>query len=120
MNWQKLAGVSASGLKKTVKKYNKGVKSGSDEFGREHLPSLIDKAPYYAIIHLGSSATSAVGITVDKELRVVKENGDPIPNLYAVGEVMGSGATLGAVFTPGMMLTPALTLGRELGLRLPI
>jgi fumarate reductase flavoprotein subunit len=116
----KLAGVSASGLKKTVKKYNKGVKSGSDEFGREHLPSLIDKAPYYAIIHLGSSATSAVGITVDKELRVVKENGDSIPNLYAVGEVMGSGATLGAVFTPGMMLTPALTLGRELGLRLPI
>ena len=52
--------------------------------------------------------------------RVVRGTGEPINNLYAAGEVLGSGVSLGAVFTPGMMLTPALTIGRELGRRLPI
>lgn len=116
----KLAGVNAAGLKASVADYNTGVQSGRDSWGREHLPSQIDQAPYYAIIHHGHSATSSVGVVVDKDMRVLKENGDPVPNLYATGEVLGSGATLGAVFTPGMMLTPALTLGRELGLKLPI
>ena len=98
-----LAGVKAEGLKQAISQYNKGVKSGSDTFGRQHLPSQIDQAPYYAIIHHGHSATSSVGIVVDEEMRVVKENGEAIPNLYATGEVLGSRATIGAVFTPGMM-----------------
>lgn len=115
-----IAEVDPSGLLKSVTEYNASVVSGSDALGREHFPSQIDQAPYYAIIHHGHSGTSSVGIVVDKDLRVLKENGEPIPNLYAAGEVLGSGATLGHVFTPGMMLTPALTLGRELGLRLPI
>ena len=115
-----LAGINARGLKQSVKDYNKSVDTGSDDFGREHFPSKIDQAPFYAIVHHGHSVTSSVGIVVDRELRVVKENGESIPNLYAAGEVLGSGATLGKVFTPGMMLTPALTLGRELGLRLPV
>ena len=84
------------------------------------MPRPIATGPYYAIIHLGSSATSSVGIVVDKDLRVLKEDGTLIENLYAAGEVLGSGATLGAVFTPGMMLTPALTLGRWLGMTLPV
>jgi fumarate reductase flavoprotein subunit len=51
---------------------------------------------------------------------VTRKDGSPIPNLYAAGEVLGSGATLGNAFVPGMMLTPALSLGRWLGLTLPI
>lgn len=116
----RLARINADGLKASVADYNDSVVSGSDQFGREHLPSQIDKPPFYAILHHGHSVTSAVGIVVDENLRVVKENGKPIPNLYAAGEVLGSGATLGKVFTPGMMLTPALTLGRQLGLKLPV
>jgi fumarate reductase flavoprotein subunit len=50
----------------------------------------------------------------------VRGNGEPIPNFYAAGEVLGSGATLGNAFAPGMMLTPALALGRWLGMTLPI
>lgn len=34
--------------------------------------------------------------------------------------VLGSGTTLGSTFGPGMMLTPALSLGRWLGMTLPI
>ena len=115
-----LAQISASGLKRTVRDYNKSVETASDAFGRAHFPSKIDRATYYAIIHHGHSATSAVGIVVDDDFRVVRDNGEPIANLYAAGEVLGSGVSLGHVFTPGMMLTPALAIGRKLGMTLPI
>ncbi len=59
--------------------------------------------------------TSAVGIAISDKLQAVAENGEPIKGLYAVGEVMGSGSTLGNAFVPGMMLTPALTLGMIMG-----
>ena len=114
------AGIDPTGLARTVATYNASVDSGNDEFGRTYMPRKIESAPYYAIIHMGHSATSSVGIVTDDQCRVLKENGEPVPNLYAAGEVMGSGATLGAVFTPGMMLTPALALGRWLGLTLPV
>ncbi len=51
---------------------------------------------------------------------MVRGDGEPIPNLYAAGEILGSGATLGDTFCPGMMLTPALVLGRLLGERLAV
>jgi hypothetical protein len=38
-----------------------------------------------------------------------------VPNLYAVGEVIGGGATSGDSFVNGMMVTPALAFGRLLG-----
>lgn len=114
------AGVDAKGLEQSVRAYNESVKSGSDKFGRKHMPRALTQAPYYAVIHYGTSATSSIGIVVDKDLRVLRADGSVIPNLYAVGEVLGSGATLGNAFAPGMMLTPALTLGRLLGERLPI
>jgi fumarate reductase flavoprotein subunit len=79
-----------------------------------------ERGPYFAVTHLGHSATSSAGVVVDEQLRVVRGNGEPIPNFYAAGEVLGSGATLGNAFAPGMMLTPALALGRWLGMTLPI
>lgn len=114
------AGIDPAGLSESVAQFNRSVKRGSDPFGRTHMPLSIDKPPFYAITHLGSSATSSTGVAVDKELRVLRGNGNPIPNLYAAGEVLGAGATLGNAFAPGMMLTPALTLGRLLGERLPL
>ncbi len=114
------ARVKVDGLRASIAAYNQSVASGRDAFGRTHMPRPINKAPYCAIIHLGHSATSAMGVTVDKNLRVIRADGTPIPGLYATGEVMGSGATLGDAFAPGMMLTPALALGRWLGQTLPI
>ena len=115
-----MAEISASGLRRSVRDYNKSVEKGSDDLGRSYFPRKTDEAPYYAIVHHGHSVTSSIGITVDDDFRVVRENGEPIKNLYAAGEVLGIGVSLGAVFTPGMMLTPALTIGRELGRKLPI
>jgi fumarate reductase flavoprotein subunit len=114
------ARINVEGLRASVTAYNTGVKTGRDAFGRAHLPRAIAKPPYYAVIHLGHSATSSIGVTVDARLRVTRADGTPIPGLRAAGEVLGSGATLGDAFVPGMMLTPALSLGRWLGRTLPV
>lgn len=112
--------IDAAGLTATVADYNAGVARWRDSLGREYLPRPIAKPPFYGVIHLGHSATSSTGIVVDNQLRVLGKGDKPIANLYAAGEVLGSGATLGNAFTPGMMLTPALTLGRWLGETLPL
>jgi fumarate reductase flavoprotein subunit len=114
------ARISIDGLKTSIAAYNKVVEGAPDPFGRQHAPQKIGEGPYYAIIHLGHSATSAIGVTVDKDLRVTRPDGQAIAGLYATGEVLGSGATLGDAFVPGMMLTPALVLGRWLGMTLPV
>lgn len=114
------ANLDAAGLAQTVDDYNEAVASGEDAFGREHMPAPIAKPPFYAITHLGSSATSSAGVVVNKGHQVVRGNQEPIPGLYAAGEVLGSGTTLGSTFAPGMMLTPALSIGRWLGMTLPI
>jgi fumarate reductase flavoprotein subunit len=51
---------------------------------------------------------------------VLRGDGSVVPNLYAAGEVLGSGVSVGNAFAAGMMLTPALTFGRLLGERLPL
>lgn len=113
--------VDAAGLAATVRDYNAAVDSWTDPLlGREYMPRRIEKPPFYGVIHMGHSATSSTGLVVDRQLRVLDADGKPIPNLYAAGEVLGSGVTLGNAFTPGMMLTPALTLGHWLGETLPL
>lgn len=115
------AGLNPAGLAQSIADYNAGIENGSaDSFGREHRPLAIAQAPYYAIVHLGHSATSSVGVSVNKGLQAVRKDGQPIKGLYGAGEVLGSGAILGNSFIPGMMITPAITFGRHLGLTLPI
>lgn len=113
------AELDPAGLAQTVATYNVSLGS-TDPFGREHRPLPIAKPPYYAIVHLGHSATSSVGVSIDKNLNAVRGDGEPIRNLYVAGEALGSGAPLGNAYVPGMMITPAMTLGRYLGMTLPL
>jgi fumarate reductase flavoprotein subunit len=48
-------------------------------------------------------------------LEVIGADGKAIKNLYAIGEILGLGATSGDAFCGGMALTPALSFGRILG-----
>lgn len=114
------ADVDGAGLARTIRDYNKAVADGEDKLGRKHLPAAITGPPFYAVTHLGSSATSSAGVVVNDTHQVVRGNQQPIPGLYAAGEVLGSGVSLGSAFAPGMMLTPALSIGRWLGMTLPI
>jgi fumarate reductase flavoprotein subunit len=113
------AGIEPNGLEREVADYN-AVLHGADRFGRRHMPLPIGTPPYYAVIHHGHSATSSAGLAIDGEFRVLRPDGRPIRDLYAAGEVIGSGATVGNGAINGMMVTPAITFGRLLGLDLPL
>jgi fumarate reductase flavoprotein subunit len=113
-----LAGIDPAGLERTVAGYNAGVASGTDELGRRHLSAAIEAAPFYAIENHGVTLISFAGVDVDAGLRVRREDGTPVPGLYAAGEIIGSAVYNGNSFCSGMSLTPALALGRWLGLTL--
>ena len=112
------AKINAAGLAQTVADYNRGQAKGEDRFGREHLPLPIEKPPFYAIQLQSWLLTTFAGVAVDQELRVIREDGTPIPNLYAAGELLGSGQFCGRSYCGGMLVTPALTFGRLLGQKL--
>jgi len=114
----KKAGVGGKGLAETVAAYNAAQKSGKDKLGRKHMPAPIAKAPFYAVKVHSWSYLSFGGVAVDDELRVIKQDGKPVPGLYAAGEVTGAGTTMGKSHCGGMCVTPALTFGRLLGERM--
>jgi len=110
------AGINPYNLERDITAYNNSVLHGTpDAMGRAHRPLTIAKAPFYAIQLQGATVKSAAGLGVDGELRVTREDGTPIPNLYAAGEVIGGAALSGHALTNGMGVTPALTFGRLLG-----
>lgn len=111
-------GIDAQGLATTIEEYNYGVATGNDFLGRQHLPTAFTQGPYYALRMQGSATSSAVGLAVNKRLQVIRPDGSPIENLYAAGEVLGAGQTMGKAACGGMMVTPAMTFGRLLGERL--
>ncbi len=113
------SGIGAKALERSVDDYNRARAIGSrDPFGLEHRPLPIAKPPFYSVRMQGWTVISFAGIGVDRNLRVTTDSGMPIPNLYAVGEVIGAGATSGSAYTNGMLVSPAITFGRLLGMRI--
>lgn len=111
--------VPVAHLEETIARYNRAVdEQRDDEFGRLFLIRRIEKPPFYAIRARGITVLSPAGLRVDEQLRVLNDGGEPIPNLYAAGEILGFGRTSGNAFVGGLSLTPALTFGKLLGERL--
>ena len=112
-------GVDPAMLESAVTSYNAAILEGRpDPLGREHRPLPLAEPPFYAVRHLGWSIVGFAGLSVDDDLRVTDAAGEPIPGLYAAGEVLGLSATSGNAFNGGMSVTPAMTFGRLLGERL--
>lgn len=92
-------GVPADELQKTVETYNAAVDSkGTDEFGRDFsgtkttynlAVNKIEGDTYYAVPIKALVVMTLGGVTVNKEMQVVDDNGAAIPGLYAAGEVVG-------------------------------
>jgi fumarate reductase flavoprotein subunit len=111
-----LAGLDARALSSTVEQYNLAQRrSAADAFGRVHRPSAIESGPFYAVRLQGYTLQSFAGVRVDGRLRVVRDDGSPIPNLYAAGEILGGTAVGSSAYSTGSMATSALTFGRLLG-----
>ncbi|MEO9778043.1 MAG: FAD-dependent oxidoreductase [Sedimentitalea sp.] len=112
-------------LAATIDRHNEFARSGTDgdfaKGGSAHNVSLGDptcgpnpclaplaQAPFYAIGLYSGDLGTARGLKTDAKARALKDDGNPIPGLYAVGNDMHSimGGTYPAA---GITLGPALT-----------
>jgi succinate dehydrogenase/fumarate reductase flavoprotein subunit len=120
-------GIKPSVLTATLASYNEGAQEGRDpEFGRgstiyqRHLGDAGHKpnpcvapilhAPFFAMRIYPADLGTAIGMKVDAQGRVLREDGTPIAGLYACGNDMGS-IMNGNYPGPGITLGPALTFG---------
>jgi len=108
-------------LRASVARFNELIEAGRDEdFGRfdsrDEAPPLIDKPPYYAIQFFPMPRKSMGGVAVDTSTRALDSAGEPVPGLYAVGELTGSVGINGTHGMDGMFLGPALVTGRVAGM----
>jgi 3-oxosteroid 1-dehydrogenase len=126
-------GVPAAALAATVGRFNTMVRTGKDEdFGRGDAaydrlygdprvspnPTLgsLEQAPFYALpLHLGDIGTNG-GVVTDGKGRALREDGSPVPGLYAIGNMAasvmgysypGAGSTLGPAMTFGYLAAAA-------------
>jgi fumarate reductase flavoprotein subunit len=114
---EELAGylaIPAAELAVTVNKYNGFVAAGHDpDFGRRSLEAFLKTPPYYAAEVTPAVHYTMGGVTIDTRARVLQESGEPIPGLYAAGEVTGGvhgGNRLG-----GNAMTDIIVFGRIAG-----
>ncbi|MFB9783618.1 FAD-dependent oxidoreductase [Rhodococcus baikonurensis] len=108
-------------LRATIDAYNGFVDDGVDpEFGRSLSDygvargGHLDTAPYYAFPCRSGLTTTYCGVRVDEQLNVVDVFGEPIPGLFAAGEVVGG--FHGATYLSGTGLGKAGVFGRAAGL----
>ena len=101
-------------LEDSVRRWNTGDDGEWQRFGRSatNPPQAIATPPFYAIQYFPLSRKSMGGVAVDLSCRVLDRRGQPIPNLYAVGELAGVGGINGRAALEGTMLGPGLLMGR--------
>jgi len=76
-------------MAQTLAAYNQAVASGNDAaFGRTSMPRSLAEPPFFAIEVVPAIHHTMGGVRIDTETRVLS-GGNPIPGLYAAGEVVG-------------------------------
>jgi 3-oxosteroid 1-dehydrogenase len=121
------AGISAEGLEQTVLRFNRFAAAGQDEdFGRGDSaydryygdprcrpnPNLAPLAlpPFYAVKIVPGDLGTKGGLRTDERARVLRQDGSPIPGLYAAGNA--SAAVMGRSYAgAGATIGPAMTFG---------
>jgi len=120
-------GIDAANLRLTLARMSDYAASGVDpEFGRgstvyqrangdpAHGPNptlgSLETPPFYAVRLYPCDIGSAQGFVTDAEARVLREDGTPVENLYAIGSDMQS--IMGGVYPgPGITLGPGIVFG---------
>ena len=104
-----------------VENYNKAFDAGlvrDPAFGKSLVQSKkFDTPPYYAIQLFPLARKNFGGVKTDLRCRVLDRHFEPIPGLYAAGEVAGmaGGHINGRAGLEGTMLGPAIFSGRVAG-----
>lgn len=80
--------VDADALVQTITAYNNAAEEGVDPLGKspDYLRPLGD-GPYYAVETYPSVMYTNMGITVNNDIQVLDWDGNPVPRLYAAGDV---------------------------------
>ncbi len=113
-------GIDPHGLSAEIERFNRGAAEGRDpDFGRgasaynramgdpghRPNPSLgpLARAPFYAVEVVPSDIGTCGGLVTDADARVLRDDGEPIPGLYAAGNItatvmgrryLGAGASI--------------------------
>lgn len=120
-------GIDPDGLEAEADRFNGFARSGVDEDFRrgesaynryygdpKHKPNPnlgpIEKPPFYAVAIWPGDVGTCGGLVTDEHARVVREDGQPIPGLYACGNT--SAAVGGRVYAgAGASVGPSMTFG---------
>ncbi len=84
--------IPAEELVQTVAQYNEYVEQNEDpDFGRRDIDQVgaIDSAPFWIGAFAPSVHHTMGGVVIDSDARVLDENDEAIPGLFAAGEVTG-------------------------------
>lgn len=108
-------GVDAANLQKTVEEYNEGIETGNDPFEKPaEISAPVQEGPYYALKIFPVTMGTFGGVKTNDNFEVLDESGNPIPNLYAGGEVANK-FLYNQVYMTGSSVQHALTSGRIAG-----
>ncbi len=102
----------------TVERYNKFEEQGhDDDFGKvAYRLSRIDTPPYYGVRASAWHLTTLDGVIIDTDARVLDENCEPIPGLYAAGDCTGGRfAHVYPNLCTGLACGCSMTFGRHAG-----
>ena len=116
------AGLPPERLTATLKRYNRLIQQGADkdfnrfgpgrtEFSNSASP-LITTPPFYAMQAYPLTRKSMGGVAIDLKCRVLDKKRQPIPGLYAVGELTGLAGINGKAALEGTFLGPCIVTGR--------
>lgn len=104
-----------------IERYNQAFDSGLEKepaFGKSlKLSKRFDTPPYYAVQLFPLARKNFGGVKTDLRCRVLNKYFEPIPGLYAAGEVAGmaGGHINGKAGLEGTMLGPSIFSGRVAG-----
>jgi urocanate reductase len=85
-------GIPADAVQETIKIHNGYMADGKDpDFGRQFTKSMIPltEGPFYAIAQWPAVHHTMGGLRINKDAQVIDIWGNPIPRLFAAGEVTG-------------------------------
>jgi len=107
-------------LVSSVQRFNELIERGTDDdfhrfSERAGAPEPVTVPPYYAVRLFPMTRKSMGGVAIDRNARVLRPNGEPVPGLFATGELTGSVGINGKHGLDGMFLGPAILTGRLAG-----
>ncbi|MBQ6565351.1 MAG: FAD-dependent oxidoreductase [Clostridia bacterium] len=84
------AGLPVDNLLMTVQQHNRHIATGTPDAWTSDPASMIpfNQAPYYCLRRQSVIMGTVAGLKINENMEVVKENGEPIGNLYATGELI--------------------------------